>query len=207
MRIRTKNTGRGGRPREYDPDEALDAATALLREKGLANSSLDEIARSADMNRPSLHAAFGDKRDIYLKAAARFGEGLGERMAVALSAPRLLDALNNAFACALDTYLPGPGDAGGCFVICTAPAEAADPVIRQMLLEAVEGIDELFRARLTVARDDGELQDNCPLEALSQVLAASQHSLALRARSGTSPEALRAYVDGIVGVVGNFLRR
>ena len=106
MRERTKK--RAGRPREYDPELALQAATKLFLKNGLSNISLDEIAHGAGMNRPSLNAAFGGKRDIYLKAALRFGDEMDARLTDALVvAPRLLDALQAAFRTAVEVYRPG----------------------------------------------------------------------------------------------------
>lgn len=199
MRVRMKKGT--GRPREYDPELALQAATKLLWNNGLSNSSLDEIAHSAEMNRPSLNAAFGGKRDIYLKAAQRFGDAMGARLTDALAEPRLLDALQAAFRTAVETYAPGDDLYGGCFVICTAPAEVADPEVRDLLAQAIKSIDDLFLRRLEKARDDGELAKDTPLAPLSNFLAASLHSLALRARAGANDRALKAYAKGVVEVM------
>lgn len=204
MRDRIKK--KTGRPRAYDPELALQAATKLLWNNGLSSSSLDEIAHSAGMNRPSLNAAFGGKRDIYLKAAQRFGEAMDARMSDALAAPRLLDALRVAFRTAVETYTPGDDLYGGCFVICTAPAEVGDPKVRDLLANAIKSIDDLFLRRLEEARDDGELAKDTPLAPLSNFLAASLYSLALRARAGANDRALKAYVNGVVEVMRRSIR-
>ena len=41
---------------------------------GFAATSLDELSAATGMNRPSLYGAFGDKRDLYLKALQRYRE-------------------------------------------------------------------------------------------------------------------------------------
>src|SRR5438309_6694914 len=58
---------RRGRPRAYDPGEALARAAATFWKAGYAGTSLDDLVEATGMNRPSLYAAFGDKREIYLK--------------------------------------------------------------------------------------------------------------------------------------------
>src|SRR5262249_13831611 len=55
---------RGG-PRQYDPELALAKAAAAFWKHGYAATSLDDLAAATGMNRPSLYAAFGDKRDLY----------------------------------------------------------------------------------------------------------------------------------------------
>jgi len=59
-----KKIGRGGRPRKFDEREALGKMQRQLWTTGLSGASLDGIARSAGLNRPSLAAAFGDKSDL-----------------------------------------------------------------------------------------------------------------------------------------------
>src|SRR5881392_1944302 len=58
---------RRGRPRAYDPQVALARAAEVFWKAGYAGTSLDDLAAATGMNRPSLYAAFGDKRDLYLK--------------------------------------------------------------------------------------------------------------------------------------------
>src|SRR5436190_22701597 len=61
-----------GRPRAYDPEAALAKALDLFRKEGFAATSLDELSAATGMNRPSLYSAFGDKRELYIKAYARY---------------------------------------------------------------------------------------------------------------------------------------
>src|SRR5262249_55879194 len=63
-----------GRPRQYDPERALADAAESFWKTGYAGTSLDELAAATGMNRPSLYAAFGDKRDLYLKTLERYRE-------------------------------------------------------------------------------------------------------------------------------------
>ena len=59
---------RRGRPRAYDPDVALRRARDTFWRAGYAATSLDDLAAGMGMNRPSIYAAFGDKRALYLTA-------------------------------------------------------------------------------------------------------------------------------------------
>src|SRR5882724_6695271 len=63
---------RRGRPRAYDPVEAIARAAAVFWKAGYAGTSLDDLSEATGMNRPSLYAAFGDKRDLYLKTLAYY---------------------------------------------------------------------------------------------------------------------------------------
>src|SRR6202521_4415529 len=65
---------RRGPPRQYDPGPAPAKAAEAFWKYGYAATSLDDLAAATGMNRPSLYAAFGDKRAIYLKALAHYGK-------------------------------------------------------------------------------------------------------------------------------------
>ena len=73
---------RRGRPRAYDPQAALARAAETFWKAGYAGTSLDDLVAATGMNRPSLYAAFGDKRDLYLKTLEHYrdeGRALARR--------------------------------------------------------------------------------------------------------------------------------
>src|SRR5262245_15139855 len=76
---------RRGRPRAYDPDEALRRATGAFWRAGFAGTSLDDLSASTRMNRPSLYGAFGDKRELYLAALERYVAASCAAMTAALA--------------------------------------------------------------------------------------------------------------------------
>src|SRR5215208_5043354 len=63
---------RRGRPRGYDPDAAMTQAIRTFWKAGYSGTSLDDLGGATGMNRPSLYAAFGDKRTLYLKALEHY---------------------------------------------------------------------------------------------------------------------------------------
>src|SRR5262245_57540707 len=97
MQTRTKHIRRGGRPRKFDKTEALEKMQRQLWTTGLSGASLDSIARSAGINRPSLAAAFGDKDAIYAQTAAQYIKMIDERLREALGNEDLEAALTKAF--------------------------------------------------------------------------------------------------------------
>ena len=71
-----KEETRLGRPREYDPEVALQRATDAFWDAGFSGTSLDDLSARTGMNRPSLYAAFGDKQALYLKTLESYQHGL-----------------------------------------------------------------------------------------------------------------------------------
>jgi AcrR family transcriptional regulator len=128
---------RRGRPRAYDPGEALARAAATFWKAGYAGTSLDDLVEATGMNRPSLYAAFGDKREIYLKTLDYYMEESRALARAALAGdPPLRVFLKRFYDKALDLYF-GDGPRG-CYTVGTAATVAAvDDDVRKFLADRV----------------------------------------------------------------------
>src|SRR5262245_3761272 len=116
---------RRGRPRAYDPETALQNVIEAFWRTGYSGTSLDDLSAATGMNRPSLYAAFGDKRALYLRALDHYWTLGHEGMREALAYDRpLAEALMRVYRKALSIYFPSLGHPRGCFAIGTATTEA-----------------------------------------------------------------------------------
>lgn len=61
------------RPREFEPEQVLSAATDLFWRNGFAGTSLAQLDRAVGLNRASLYNAFGDKRGLFLACLDHYG--------------------------------------------------------------------------------------------------------------------------------------
>jgi AcrR family transcriptional regulator len=185
-----------GRPRSFDPDIALGAATERFRAGGYAGTSLDDLADATGLNRPSLYAAFGDKRALYLAALDRTTARLGlafDALAQADLPPRKM--LKALFHFAIDGFLTGDAGPAGCIAISTASTAAVDdPAIRERLATFVALEDDRVEALLTAGGDT-----NAAMHA--RLVAAVIHSLSVRARAGVSRAALDRLAADCVDMV------
>src|ERR1700738_3386826 len=109
-----------GRPRAYDPATAVARAAETFWKAGYAGTSLDELSEATGMNRPSLYAAFGDKRDLYIRALTQYWDRTRPAVKEALAYDRPLpEALRRLYGKALVIYLAGESGPQGCFAIST----------------------------------------------------------------------------------------
>ena len=194
---------RRGRPRAYDPQAALKRATDEFWRTGYSGTSLDNVAAATGMNPPSLYAAFGNKRAIYLKALSRYWEIALTATREALAEDRpLREALMLAYEAALSIYFSGKGRARGCFVVGTAVTEAHDdPDIRKSVAAGLHATDADFEARLRMAHEKGELKHNADPAALAVLASATMHTIAVRARAGAPRSELREIAQKAVNVI------
>ena len=192
-----------GRPRQYDPERALADAAKVFWAKGYAATSLDDLAAATGMNRPSLYAAFGDKRELYLKTLQRYRDQ-SRAMSVRLleDKPPLRVFLRRFYDVALDIYFAGGDETRGCYSISTAPAQATmDPPVRAFLAESVGSTDAFLCTLIRKARDRGEIATKVEPAALAQLATATLHTIAVRSRAGVSRKELEALAAGAIDVI------
>ncbi|WP_022720711.1 TetR/AcrR family transcriptional regulator [Rhodopseudomonas sp. B29] len=194
---------RRGRPRAYEPEQALGQALDLFRQRGFAATSLDDLSAATGMNRPSLYGAFGDKRDLYIKSFTRYRDDARARITAAIGgAAPVRQRMKRLYDATLDIYLSGQNGPGGCFTVMTVTSEAiVDPDIRAMVQDTLGELDKAFAALLRTAQKQGELPASADPVLLGQLAAATLHTLSIRARAGTPRTELDKIVDGAIDLI------
>jgi len=192
-----------GRPRSYDPATVLEQAMGAFWRGGYAGTSLDDLTEATGLNRPSLYAGFGDKLELYLKAMQEFQQRASAHFVAALE-PRPSDT---SFADRIERYLneavtlytsPKRTTPTGCAVITTATAQTLTvPEVGELLSRVLREMDDHVSRCLKAAVANGALPATTDTAALGFLLAASAHSLGIRARAGASRAQLRRLVPAL----------
>ena len=194
---------RRGRPRQYDPDQALEKAAESFWKNGYAATSLDDLVAATGMNRPSLYAAFGDKSALYLKTLQRYlRQSRAKSLEILADSPSLRMFLKRFYEAALDIYQAGGDEARGCYSISTAPAQAVtDAAVREFLAASISGTDAFLSAVISKARARGEVPSTADPMALAQLATATLHTIAVRSRVGVSRKQLMALAATAIDLI------
>ena len=198
---KTSEPKRRGRPRAYDPAQALARAAETFWKAGYAGTSLDDLSEATGMNRPSLYAAFGDKRDLYLKTLEHYREESRALARAALAGdPPLRVFLKRFYDKALELYLDdGPR---GCYSIGTAATVAAvDDQVRAFLADSMRSTDSFLKHQIEKAKQRGEIAQEADPAALAYLASGTLHTLAVRTRAGLPRKELDALADAAIGVI------
>src|SRR5580658_10188873 len=130
---RNTSSGRTGRPRSFDTDAALDHALQVFWRKGYEGATLSDLTKAVGVNRPSLYAAFGDKKALFRKALDRYLNGPASYTQAALKEPTARAVAERLLRGAADLNT-SPRNPGGCLIVQGALAcgEAADSVRQEL---------------------------------------------------------------------------
>ena len=196
-----QKTGKRGRPRSFCSEAVLDAAVQVFWEKGYDGASLDDLTKAMGIGRPSLYAAFGDKRGLFLRVLERYGETRGRCGVVALADEDVTQALTGFFERTLSAQT-AEGCPSGCLIGSSVGAA----------LGAVEGVDEIVRGmdratecvlsdRMKAAIEAAQLPANFPVRERARLVGDLVHAQARRARSGEPADELHSEIASKVDAV------
>ena len=73
------------RPREFDMDQALDAAMTTFWTQGYEATSMTDLVEATGVKKGSLYKAFDDKHDLFMKSLARYLDGAYVAMKMTLT--------------------------------------------------------------------------------------------------------------------------
>src|SRR3984957_7648127 len=94
---RDKITPTIGRPRAFDDEKALNRAMQVFWRKGYLGTSLSDLTEAMGINRPSLYAAFGNKKSLFRKALDRYFKGPSVYLSEALREPTARAVVERVF--------------------------------------------------------------------------------------------------------------
>lgn len=188
------------RPREFDVDDALEAAMTVFWRKGYDDTALPDLLAAMGIARGSLYKAFTDKRALYLAALDRY-----DRQVVVPGIAGLRDPSEPDGVVRIQRMMQGACDAAaqadapqGCFM-CNAAVERAptDPAVRERvgaMLERVEDAiaDALAEGYVTAAWSDARRRE------AARLLTSAYVGLRVIARAGRPAAMLEAIVGAAI---------
>lgn len=184
-----------GRPRQFDLDQALDAALQVFWRKGYEGTSLPDLTEAMGINRPSLYAAFGNKASLFRKAVERYLSGPAGFFTEALKAPTARIVVARLLDGSIDMVTEG-GNPRGCFLVQSALAcgDEADDLRREMAKKRTQA-EMALRLRFQQAINEKDLPACCDPAILAKYITVVNHGLAVQATGGASRKELRQVAE------------
>ncbi|MCB9745763.1 MAG: TetR/AcrR family transcriptional regulator [Alphaproteobacteria bacterium] len=187
-----------GRPKSFDREQVLAAATDCFWEKGFEGCAVRDLEAATGLGRQSLYNEFGDKRQLYLAVLSYYLDTSQDRTFAPLQGGGSPLARVEALIRATGAYAAADGCKGCLVANAGAEADGGDAQVSALLREGVRRQDDAIVATLREAVSAGELSKDFPFEATARALGAVLQGLVLRGRMGVDPSEIGAAVEGAI---------
>ena len=149
------------RPKEFNPDDAIEKAMQVFWHKGYEATSMEDLLEAMNLNRGSLYDTFGDKRQLFLKVIDRYCHRfVGEKFSLLDQPGPALPTLRRFIHSMIEGGLADP-QRRGCLIANTimelSPHEKEIAGTLRQVLKMAE--DTFFRV-LARAKQQGELNSD-----------------------------------------------
>ena len=190
------------RPREFQEDKALEKAMLLFWEKGYEATSLSDLTTSMGIQKPSIYAAFGDKKDLFEAALRKYIHEHATFIRRHLqSGSSVKEAIHTLFQ-EIVAQAYQDDRKRGCFCINTMVELAPhEPRFEVLTREHQLYLTVIFQETIERGKKAGELQAHINAKALANTLVVSLIGLTVMMKS--RPD--RTFVDQSVETVMQLL--
>ncbi len=179
-----------GRPLSFDRDAALHQAMLLFWRHGYEATSLSDLTAAMGVTSPSIYAAYGDKKRLFLSAVERYVGGPVTARSIIDDAATARDAAANLLQASVIGFT-GADTPPGCLLASSAiscSAAAAD--VQAELASIRRSIEAHLRLRIEHAVEIGEMPASIDTVALAGHIMAVIQGLSTLARDGATREKL-----------------
>lgn len=197
------DTKKIGRPRSFDSKEALMAAMNVFWVKGYDGASMKDLTRAMGISGPSIYAAFGDKRELFLKTIDLYADVDGCAPVVALETEEDIEQAVRGFLEEVIVYATAhQSGAKGCFLASSVSASIGEVEgVAERVESAIEDTDQRLAARFDKEKSKGTLPEDFPSLERARLLYDIRQGYMFRGRAGWTADAMKQDLEDRVGMV------
>ena len=185
-----------GRPREFDPEDALDAAVEVFWTQGYDATSLRDLLGAMDLSKSSFYQTYGSKGDLYLDCLDRYRHRIVDRMRRDLARAESGRAFIETTFRRLARSLDAPNGRRPCLVMNdSGDVERREAAVARRVQRGAEQFEAVFRAAVERAQREGDVPAETDAGALARYLVSSRSGLLAVRKAGASAATLRDIID------------
>jgi AcrR family transcriptional regulator len=168
----------------------------VFGDKGFEETSLSDLTKAMDINRPSMYSAFGNKEQLFRKALARYSDAAEKHVAECMASGKTArESVKRLLKDGVSIFTD-PKGVGGCFVTQTPPTgPSASETTRKEVAHRRRTVEQALRKRFDRAIEEGELARAVSVRDLARYYLVLVQGIALQAQHGGTRDQLLRVVE------------
>ena len=190
------------RPREFDIDEALEAAMQVFWQRGYRNTSMRDLLAAMQIGQSSFYETFGNKRELYLRSLDRFHAFAQSGPVMALEVESDIPGAVRSFFEGMVEAMTGDNPVGCFFGNASVENSGADADVSRFCRAGFDFIRGRFEQALGHARELGEIRRDQDPAALASFFVSTFYGLQVLAKSGIDRSVLEDTIEVALNRIG-----
>jgi len=181
-----------GRPIEFDPDVALDAAMNLFWRKGYESSSLHDLLATMKLSKSSFYQTFNSKHDLFKGCFYQYHkmviDSLESQLKQAASGKAFIENIFHSIV----AETVGENARRGCLLVNTAIEFAqTDPEIAKLVSDGIDDLTNIFETAIKQGQQQRDITTTKDARAMAIYLVSSISGLRTMVKAGADRETIR----------------
>ena len=191
-----------GRPKQFEPDAAIDKAVDVFWRKGYASTTPQDLVQELGIGKGSLYNTFTSKHALFEQALRRYGENRVAGLVEVLEGPGpVRTRLRAALKKLVDTYLDDPCRRGCLAVNTAAELAGVDETATEIVRGVFDRMESAFQAAIEEGQRGGEIDPDRDSREAASLLLNATIGMRVVAKTADGPDRLRRVVDAVIAAL------
>jgi TetR/AcrR family transcriptional repressor of nem operon len=188
-----------GRPLEFNPQKAVDAAIEQFWQQGYEATSLTDLLDTMNLSRSSLYQTFGSKQQLFERCLAQYGDWLAASMAKDLEEAASGKSFIANFFMDIANTAEEPEGTKSCLMVNSANEFGqSNAAVAAVMSEKLQRIASVFVEAIQRAQREGDVSPQSDPAALTNYLMMSLAGLRTMVKTGADKNSTKGIVTLIL---------
>jgi len=188
-----------GRPREFDIDRALEAATQQFWTVGYEATSLQDLLKSMGLSKSSLYQTFGNKHELFIRCLDHYQQSMVDKLNEQLDSSDSVKQFIDNFLEGVIAEAKNSSGRKGCLLVNTAnELSQRDTDIAKAVTDGTGNVAKLFQQAIEIGKQKKEISVDTPTEHLVSYLITAISGLRTMIKAGAETSTLKPVTDLII---------
>lgn len=191
-----------GRPREFDTEQALQAAMQVFWSKGYEATSLADLITAMNISKSSFYQTFENKHQLFQNCINyyqdRFISDLIDSLKKAKTGRTFIE---DTFMSMAEKARP-KSDRRGCLILnCVSEFAQKDPVISKIITKSIQQMTDVFLSAVKRAQQEGGIPANKKPLPLARYLLSSMNGLTTMIKAGAGTTEIKEVTQVVLAAL------